>query len=260
MGCYQKLPHCTCNFRVFGLVSGTAKTTNRNHRDKPQCERCGGEEAAQRHLALDCPKTAELRALPKFGILPRVHPFTVCTGTPCRTELWAPMESSNIPLTFPREVQGHATLFTDGFASPPEFAAVRLSTWSVIKAEESSHNFECIHSGMTPDSVHTIARPETFAVFTAIRHTSSCEIYVDNQGALLNLNRINQECHQPLAWKNQVNGDLWQQIAQLVVSKPAGPLTFLKLSLTGCLVTQKIPLTCGRFLVLALQTRLPSRS
>ena len=87
----KTLPYFTCKFRVFGLLSGTAKA-HINHLEHPKCELCGSEEAGQRHLALNCPKTLELRQLPKFRVLPRIHPFTICTGIPCRTEAWMPLQ------------------------------------------------------------------------------------------------------------------------------------------------------------------------
>ena len=187
----KTLLHCTCKLRVFGLLPGTAKA-NINHMDQPKCELCGSDEAGQRHLALRCSKTQELRQLPKFRVLPKIHPFTVCTGIPCRTEAWSPWQVPD--LVIPQvSLSGHAIFFTDGSASPPEDPGVRTSTWSVVHAQAES-TFHKVAAGLTPGLDHTIARAETFAVLQAIQISASCDLRVGNQGVFLNLNRI---CSRP---------------------------------------------------------------
>ena len=106
------------------------------------------------------------------------------------------------------DLPGRAVFFTDGSASPPEFAGVRISTWSVVHAKDNPPHFQKILAGLTPGLVHTIARAETFAALQAIQISPTCDLYVDNQGVFLNFTRIHQSGYQPLEWKNQVNGDL----------------------------------------------------
>ena len=221
----KSLPHFTCKFRVFGLLSGTARA-HINHTEKPKCELCGSDEAGQRHLALHCSKTQELRQLPRFRTLARVHPFTMCTGIPCQTNAWSPWESSNQQQPSVH-IPGRAIFFTDGSASPPEYAGVRNSTWSVVHAKADS-TFNKVSAGLTPGYVHTIARAETYAVLQAIRSSSACDIYVDNQGVFLNLRRICSDGYKALDWKQQANGGLWRQISQAVLTKPQGSIQVTK--------------------------------
>ena len=113
-GVAKALPHFTCKFRVFGLLSGTARA-HINHTETPKCELCGSEEAGQRHLALYCPKTQELRQLPKYRALPRIHSFTRCTGIPCRTHAWSPWKSLQ-SVESPTEFSGRCTFFYGWFS------------------------------------------------------------------------------------------------------------------------------------------------
>ena len=163
---------------------------------------------------------------PSFVHLRGFTPFTMCTGIPCRTHAWFPWESPNQQQPSVH-IPGRAIFFTDGSASPPEYAGVRISTWSVVHAKADS-TFHKVSAGSTPGFVHTIARAETYAVLQAIRSSPACDIYVDNQGVFLNLNRICSDGYKPLDWKNQVNGDLWRQISQAVLTKPQGSIQVTK--------------------------------
>ena len=128
----------------------------------------------------------------------------------------------------PTAFSGRCTFFTDGSASPPEYASVRISTWSVVLATPGESVFHKVLAGLTPGMVHTIARAETDAVLQAVKLSPACDLYVDNQGVCINLQRINHSGYAPLEWKSQVNGDLRMEISQVVASKPAGAIRIFK--------------------------------
>ena len=169
----------------------------------------------------------ELHQLPKYRVLPRIHTFTRCAGIPCRTQAWSPWQSAQT-LEPSGEFSGRSIFFTDGSASPPEYASVRISTWSVVHATPNTSAFHKGLARLTPGLVRTIARAETYAVLQAIKLSPACDLYVDNQGVCLNMLRINQSGYQPLEWKNQVNGDLWVEISQVIASKPPGAIRIFK--------------------------------
>ena len=87
----KHLPPLAMKFRTFGVLSGTAVARMRGQ-EEACCELCGGPQAGQRHLVLECPATKTVRDRPKYGAVPQLHTFTQCTGIPACSHPWGPLQ------------------------------------------------------------------------------------------------------------------------------------------------------------------------
>ena len=143
-------------------------------KDESQCELCGSQESGQRHLVLSCTATQPIRDKPVYQRLKFASSFMRCTGIPCRSSAWKPLQWQSVHIH--PQICELTHIFTDGSASPPEFPSVRLSSWAVIGSSGPDHNFVPLASGLTPGYIHNIARAETFAVLQAITLIPCCTL------------------------------------------------------------------------------------
>ena len=221
----KHLPTLSLRFRTFGILSGTA-VARMHGKDESQCELCGSQESGQRHLVLSCTATQPIQDKPVYQRLKFASSFMRCTGIPCRSSAWKPLQWQSVHIH--PQICELTHIFTDGSASPPEFPSVRLSSWAVIGSSGPDHNFVPLASGLTPGYIHNIARAETFAVLQAITLIPCCTLYVDNQGVVTNFLRILEGGFNPIVWRGHSNYDLWVQIANVIVSRPPRSFHIIK--------------------------------
>ena len=220
----KTLPPLAVKFRTFGILSGTAVARMKGE-DDVKCELCGGAQAGQRHLVLECPSTQSIRDQPKFAPVLNMNTFTQCTGIPSRLQSWTPLQWSSTQHI--ADGLEWTEVFTDGSASPPEFPGVRISSWSVVGCGHKLGQYYDGASGLTPGYVH-IARAETYAVLQGMRMVRACTFYVDNQGVVNNLHKILAGGFNPLIWRGHPNFDLWSEIANVIVSRGPGTFSVIK--------------------------------
>ena len=120
-------------------------------------------------------------------------------------------------------------LFTDGSASPPDMANMRVSSWAVVAAHQSGGNLSPLCAGITPGPFHDISGAETFAVLACMEHTMSCHMHFDNQGVVSMLQRILASQFDPFTFRTHPNYDLWLRISQLLLSRPPGLVSVSKI-------------------------------
>ena len=177
-------------------------------------------------MVLSCPATQSVRDKPAYRRLNLVHSFTRCTGIPCRTSAWRPLQWPSSTLHHDDPTLTH--IFTDGSASPPEFPGVRLSSWAAVGSLQANGCFVQLSSGRTPGYIHNIARAETYAVLQAIDLVRTCTLYLDNQGVVTNFLKILNGGFNPIVWRGHPNLDLWVRIANVIVSRPPGSFHVVK--------------------------------
>ena len=173
------------------------------------------------HLVLRCSKVQLLRDEPRFSSLKDAPVFTRCTGIPTSV-LPLRRESLHFPnpgFSCNSEV---VYIFTDGSANPSALPNVRLSSWGFVVAHTVYGQFQPWVSGVTPGPCHSIARAETFAVLIALQSFRYLHICCDNKGDVTRMRFLLANPFLPLKWRGHPNFDLWSQIAQLIITRPAG--------------------------------------
>ena len=169
-------------FRILGLLTASASAAM-PQTEENTCEFCGGDRAGQVHIAEECPIFQDLRDQPDTEKAQETHPFTRCTGIPCRTD--GPYPALQWHTTHSTAWTGEAYVFTDVPASPPELPQAGLSAWSVVASKHKVGRLVNIVSGITPGQIHDICRAETFAVLQAINQLQEAAIYGDNHSVAL---------------------------------------------------------------------------
>ena len=219
-------PPLATKFRTLGLLTVSA-VASVQQRDNPMCEFCDDPNGGQLHIATECRAFRDIRDAPENNLLWEAHPFTQCTGIPCRAR---PAEPLPDYISQPNDSwTGHAFIFTDGSASPPELPQARLSSWSVVAARDKLAPIYTIVSGLTPGIYHDICRAETFAVLQAVMAFQGGIIFCDNASVVATWNNILSSNLDMFTLRGHPNYDLWTQIISLLVAKGPGNFSARKI-------------------------------
>ena len=217
-------PSLATKFRTLGLLTASA-VASVQQRDNPMC----GDDpnGGQLHIAAECRAFRDIRDAPENNLFWEAHPFTQCTGIPCRAR---PAEPLPEYISQPNDSwTGHAFIFTDGSASPPELPQARLSSWSAVAARDKLAPIYIIVSGLTPGIYHDICRAETFTVLQAVMAFQGGIIFCDNASVVATWNNILSSNLDMFTLRGHPNYDLWTQIISLLVAKGPGNFSVQKI-------------------------------
>ena len=115
-------PSLATKFRTLGLLTASA-VASVQQRDNPMCEFCDDPNGGQLHIATECRAFRDIRNAPENNLFWEAHPFTQCTGIPCRARPAEPLPEYTAQPSHPWT--GRAFIFTDA----PRLGCLRGQWW-----------------------------------------------------------------------------------------------------------------------------------